>query len=383
MSMRLSKELTWSKEDMAQLLLRNVSKVYDEHVKAVDALDLEVADGEFMVIVGPSGCGKTTILRMIAGLEEVTQGTISIDGTIVNDISPKDRDVAMVFQTHALYPHMNVFQNIAFGLKLRKVSKCEIMSRVNNVAQMLGIKELLKRKPVTLSGGQRQRVALGRAIVGNPKVFLFDEPLSNLDAKFRTRTRIQLKQLHLGLNTTSVYVTHDQIEAMTLGDRICVLKAGVVQQIGTPRELYDKPRNSFVGGFFGIPPMNFFKGEIKILQGKALFVFGQDSISLSSGIRECIADRNVGDIVMGIRPEHLKLNPGNDPHQDSIIAKVTAIEEIGSVKSIYLESRSGENIVVALSCDNVIDSGSTTRIYFDTTKMHFFESNEDGRNIGL
>jgi multiple sugar transport system ATP-binding protein len=369
---------------MARLLLSNVSKVYDGYVKAIDGLNLDVADGEFMVIVGPSGCGKTTTLRMIAGLEDVTKGIISIDGVVINNVPPKDRDVAMVSQNYALYPHMNVFQNIAFGLKLRKVSKSEIKNRVNVVAKMLGIQELTKCRPVTLSGGQRQRVALGRAIVGNPRIFLFDEPLSNLDAALRTRTRIQLKRLHSKLHTTSVYVTHDQTEAMALGDKICVLKAGVIQQIGTSQVLYEKPSNHFVGGFFGTPPMNFFKGKFRMAEGKAYFVFDNNSISLPSEIKECIVGQHVGEmIMMGIRPEHLRLRPGSYPIQDNISARVIAVEQIGLCKNIYLECGSHDNIIIAVSSDEVIDVGSTARIYFDTAKIHLFEFNENGKNIGL
>ncbi len=239
---------------MARVLLENVTKVYGDKVTAVDNLTLEVGDQEFMVIVGPSGCGKTTILRMIAGLEDVTSGTVTIGDIIVNSVPPKDRDIAMVFQNYALYPHMTVFQNMAFALKLRKYPKAEIKKQVEEASLLLGIEDLLDRKPKALSGGQRQRVAVGRAIVRDPKVFLFDEPLSNLDPQVRTTTRTELKGLHARLKTTSIYVTHDQVEAMTLGDRIAVLKNGIIQQIGTPLEIYDKPINKFVAGFFGSPP---------------------------------------------------------------------------------------------------------------------------------
>ena len=236
---------------MARVVLENITKVFEPNITAVKDVDLEIDDKEFMVIVGPSGCGKTTTLRMIAGLEEITKGTIKIGERIVNDISPKNRDIAMVFQNYALYPHMTIYQNMAFGLKLRKYPKAEIKRRVHQAAQMLGVEQLLKRKPRTLSGGQRQRIAVGRAIVRNPKAFLFDEPLSNLDAKLRVSTRAELKALHRRLQTTSIYVTHDQVEAMTLGDRICVMYNGLIQQVDTPMAVYDKPVNKFVAGFLG------------------------------------------------------------------------------------------------------------------------------------
>lgn len=369
---------------MAHLTLSNVSKVYDGQITAVDNLNLDVSDGELMAIVGPSGCGKTTTLRMIAGLEGVSAGTISMSGKVINKVPPKDRNVTMVFQTYALYPHLNVFQNIAFGLKLNKVPRTEIENRVKNVAQMLGIGELLKSKTTTLSGGQRQRVALGRAIVGKPGLFLFDEPLSNLDAALRTRMRIQLKSLHSQLDATSVYVTHDQTEAMTLGDKICVLKAGVVQQTGEPREVYDKPSNKFVGGFFGTPPMNFLNGSVHVMEGIPYFASECGSISLHSEIIECMSDRNAGEmVVMGIRPEHLRLGPDSGPKQNSISARVTAVEQIGLFKSVYVESILHDNIIVATLSDETIDLKSTVRVYFDTRKIHLFEHNERGRNIGL
>src|SRR5580658_5638036 len=260
---------------MAQVLLENLSKVFPEKggpgVVAVKRINLQIEDREFMVLVGPSGCGKSTTLRMIAGLEEITEGTVRIGGQVVNDVLPKDRDIAMVFQNYALYPHMTVYENMAFGLKLRKFSKPEIDARVREAAAMLGLESYLARKPKALSGGQRQRVALGRAIVRKPKVFLFDEPLSNLDAKMRVQMRTEISKLHLRLATTMIYVTHDQVEAMTMGDRICMMKDGRIQQVAQPLEIYNQPANMFVAAFIGSPPMNFFEGAIVAKEGRLFF----------------------------------------------------------------------------------------------------------------
>src|SRR5258706_14395698 len=260
---------------MARVALENVSKLYPGNVKAVDAVDLSIADQEFVVLVGPSGCGKSTTLRMIAGLEEITGGTIRIGERIVNQVPPKDRDIAMVFQNYALYPHMTVYKNMAFGLKLRKMPKAQIDLRVNEAARILDIEHLLDRKPRALSGGQRQRVAVGRAIVREPAAFLFDEPLSNLDAKLRVTTRAELKRLHHRLKTTTIYVTHDQEEAMTLGDRIVAMKDGRIQQSDTPLQMYNHPANRFVAGFIGMPPMNFFDGALKVVDGQMVFEEGR------------------------------------------------------------------------------------------------------------
>src|SRR6187399_939043 len=258
---------------MAKVLIRDLNKMYDE-VHAVKNVNLEIGDREFVVLVGPSGCGKTTTLRMVAGLEDITSGQISIDGSVVNDLAPMDRDIAMVFQNYALYPHMSVYDNMAFGLKMRKFARPEIQKRVQDAAEILGIQELLKRKPRQLSGGQRQRVAVGRAIVRNPQVFLFDEPLSNLDAKLRVAMRTEIKELHQRLKTTTVYVTHDQIEAMTMGDKIVVMKDGRIEQTGSPLELYDHPANLFVAGFIGSPAMNFLPGTLRRADGAARVELG-------------------------------------------------------------------------------------------------------------
>src|SRR5437867_7235335 len=278
---------------MAQVVLDHVTKVFDDQVMAVDDLTLTVGDGEFIILVGPSGCGKTTALRMLAGLEKLTSGRIAIDGRVINDVSPRDRDIAMVFQNYALYPHMTVFRNLAFGLRQRKVPSREIDRRVHEVSEILGLDELLKRRPAQLSGGQRQRVAMGRALVREPKAFLLDEPLSNLDAKLRVQMRAELKRLHQRLGVTTIYVTHDQVEAMTLGDRIAVMNAGRVQQIGRPQEVYRHPANLFVAGFIGSPPMNLLRGSVR--EGR---VQAGDLQFARGGVPD-------GDVVVGVRPEAL------------------------------------------------------------------------------
>jgi len=300
---------------MAKVIIEDLVKVYSERkgpgFRAVNNINLEIEDREFMVLVGPSGCGKSTTLRMIAGLEEITEGTITIDDRVINNVLPKDRDIAMVFQNYALYPHMSVFDNMAFGLKLRKFPKSEIESRVNDAATILGIEMLLERKPKALSGGQRQRVAVGRAIVRKPKVFLFDEPLSNLDAKMRVSTRTEISKLHARLATTMIYVTHDQVEAMTMGDRITVMKDGDIMQVAEPLTLYNEPANVFVAGFIGSPPMNFFHGTLEATENRLTFV---ETNSTRPGVRIELDDElsrrganHVGKkIVFGIRPENVQ-----------------------------------------------------------------------------
>src|SRR5688572_20031540 len=296
---------------MAKVLLRDLNKKYDE-THAVKNVNLEIHDREFVVLVGPSGCGKTTTLRMVAGLEEITSGEISIDGKVVNDLPPMDRDIAMVFQNYALYPHMSVYDNMAFGLKMRKFERAEIEKRVRQAAEILGIQPLLARRPRQLSGGQRQRVALGRAIVRHPRVFLFDEPLSNLDAKLRVQMRVELKRLHHRLETTAIYVTHDQVEAMTLGDRVVVMKDGLVQQVGEPLELYGRPANRFVASFIGSPAMNF--AEVMITNS------GDGLWAEAAGLRirvplrkaETLARHAGAKVVLGVRPEALRMANGAD-----------------------------------------------------------------------
>ena len=287
---------------MASVQLKDVTKIFDKNVTAVNKANINVEDKEFVVLVGPSGCGKSTTLRMIAGLEEITDGEIFIDDRLVNDVPPKDRDIAMVFQNYALYPHMTVYQNMAFGLKLRKYPKKEIESRVSEAAEILEIQDLLQRKPKALSGGQRQRVAVGRAIVRKPKVFLFDEPLSNLDAKLRVQMRTEISKLHSRLETTMIYVTHDQMEAMTMGDKIVVMKDGLIQQIDSPLKLYNEPTNKFVAGFIGSPAMNFMAGKLDNSDG-LVFSEGTVKIKIPDIYRERLSGFIGKDIYMGIRPK--------------------------------------------------------------------------------
>ncbi len=368
---------------MARVLLNNITKIFDGNVIAVNNANLDIADKEFMVIVGPSGCGKTTTLRMIAGLEEIAEGTITIADRVVNDIPPKDRDIAMVFQNYALYPHMTVFQNMAFGLKLRKIPKAQIKETVNNAAQMLGIDELLARKPKALSGGQRQRVALGRAIVRNPAAFLFDEPLSNLDAKLRVTTRAELKALHHRLQTTSIYVTHDQAEAMTLGDRICVMYEGVIQQVAEPMEVYDKPVNRFVAGFLGTPPMNFFDGKIEIKDSKPMFILTDGKpITLvnTNGKLSSFAGR---DMVLGIRPEHLTVEKLSGQNNNGLSATVNVVEPLGDRKDVYLTAANGQKFIANLDPHIAIAMDQQVQMYVDSDKVHIFEPGDTGLNISL
>lgn len=366
---------------MARVVLENVTKVFDGGVVAVDKVDLDVADKEFMVIVGPSGCGKTTTLRMIAGLEEISEGTITIGGRIVNDIPPKDRDIAMVFQNYALYPHMTVYQNMAFGLRLRKVQKAEIKHRVGSVAEMLGIEKLLSRKPKALSGGQRQRVAVGRAIVRDPRAFLFDEPLSNLDAKLRVTTRAELKTLHHRLQTTSIYVTHDQAEAMTLGDRICVLYEGAIQQVAEPMEVYDRPVNRFVAGFLGTPPMNFFDGTVQFTNANAYFAIGENTVLLPPQLKSILTRYKERDMVLGIRPEHLSPEPLPGQSENAISCTVRVVEPLGDRTAVYLQTNAGDEMIANVDPHVGISTDQALSIYMDIERIHIFEPGQTGINI--
>ncbi|WP_433176898.1 ABC transporter ATP-binding protein [Actinoallomurus sp. CA-150999] len=317
---------------MAKITLSHVVKAYTNEVKAVDDLNLEIQDGEFMVLVGPSGCGKSTALRMIAGLEDITGGEISIGDRVVNNLAPKDRDIAMVFQNYALYPHMTVEQNLAFGLQLRGTPKPEIKKRVNEAAKMLGLEQFLKRKPAALSGGQRQRVAMGRAIVREPQAFLMDEPLSNLDAKLRVSMRASLNQLHDRLGVTTVYVTHDQIEAMTLGDRVCVLREGKLQQVDTPQNLFDNPVNLFVAGFIGSPAMNFVTAEL-VRDGGAHVVFAGNKLPVPDSVledRPGLDDYFGKEIILGVRPSDFEDAGHNGSDWPTIQAHADVTEELGS-----------------------------------------------------
>jgi multiple sugar transport system ATP-binding protein len=357
---------------MAQVVLKDLNKKYDE-VHAVKDVNLTIRDKEFMVFVGPSGCGKTTTLRMIAGLEEITGGQISIGDRVVNDLPPKDRDIAMVFQNYALYPHMSVYDNMAFGLKMRKFPKPEIEKRVREAAEILGIQELLKRKPRQLSGGQRQRVAVGRAIVRHPQVFLFDEPLSNLDAKLRVQMRVELKRLHDRLETTAIYVTHDQVEAMTLGSRVVVMKDGWVQQVGEPMEIYSRPQNKFVAGFIGSPAMNFIPTTISDSSG-ALY-------AQANGIRIKVpAVRSAGlgaykgqSVTLGIRPEDLRVTGGSDSADLSFDAVVDVVEPLGS--EILLDvSVANQSVVARVEPTVKARPHDKIRLAFVPERIHFFDA---------
>jgi multiple sugar transport system ATP-binding protein len=350
---------------MSTVALSKVRKVYDNGFVAVEGASFEIAEGELLVFVGPSGCGKSTLLRMIAGLEAVTAGTISIGGRVVNDIPPKQRDIAMVFQSYALYPHMSVFENMAFSLELRKVAAGDIDSRVRKAAAMLGIEELLTKKPRQLSGGQRQRVALGRALVREPAVFLLDEPLSNLDAKLRLQTRAEISTLHRQIGATMIYVTHDQIEAMTLGDRIVVLDEGIIQQIDTPMNLYQRPANQFVAAFIGSPSMNFIPGTITT-NGRAAFRSDDDSllIPLDPSRPEPAGERQV---ILGIRPEDMNIGV-----QQATRLTLELIEPVGN--EIFLYGKAGANPLVARVPPQPLPSpGETVNIEFKTQNFHFFD----------
>ncbi|MBN1868728.1 sn-glycerol-3-phosphate ABC transporter ATP-binding protein UgpC [Candidatus Sumerlaeota bacterium] len=359
---------------MAGVLIDRVTKIYPGNVLAVDDASIEVEDKEFLVLVGPSGCGKSTLLRMIAGLEEISRGTISIGDRVVNDVAPKDRDIAMVFQNYALYPHMTVYKNLAYGLQLRRLARSEIDRRVRWAAQILGIEDLLDRKPKALSGGQRQRVAVGRAIVRQPQVFLFDEPLSNLDAKLRVQMRAEIAKLHARLESTMIYVTHDQVEAMTLGNRIAVIQGGAVQQIDAPLAIYDRPANRFVAGFIGSPPMNFFEGRLASENGSLCFEQEGFRVRLDGKIPSLSA-RSGQDIVLGIRPEHISDARGRpDPGAGrEVRARVDVVEPMGA--EVYVHLVAGGTTFVAR-----FDSHSPARpeeeipVVFDVTRAHFFDA---------
>ena len=362
---------------MAKVILENVCKVYPGGFKAVDNANLEIQDREFVVLVGPSGCGKSTTLRMVAGLEEISSGSIFIDGKKVNDIPPKDRDIAMVFQNYALYPHMTVYKNMAFGLMLRKYPKAEIDQRVRDAAQILGITdEQLQRKPKALSGGQRQRVAVGRAIVRKPKAFLFDEPLSNLDAKMRVQMRAEISKLHSRLNSTMIYVTHDQVEAMTMGDRIVVMKDGLIQQVDEPIALYDNPKNMFVAGFIGSPPMNFFKGRIDQRTGGLWFVEAGQGFAIRIG--DAMAGKLAGHagqaVVFGVRPEDINeaaLISSARPDQ-TVTATVEVVEPMGAEVYIYLNT-GAHSFIARVNAHQRAEVGQKLAMAFDLKKSHFFD----------
>jgi multiple sugar transport system ATP-binding protein len=358
---------------MSGIILKNLKKVYPGDVLAVKDFSLEIKDKEFIVLVGPSGCGKSTVLRMIAGLEEISAGEIYIDGVMVNNILPKDRDIAMVFQNYALYPHMTVYKNLAFALQLRKIPKTEIDEHVRETASILGLEDLLKRKPKALSGGQRQRVALGRAMVRNPKAFLLDEPLSNLDAKLRATTRTEISKLHNKLQTTFIYVTHDQTEAMTMADRIVVMNAGDIMQVGTPQELYNFPDNLFVAGFIGTPQMNFIDAVL-IRQESGYFVkIDQTFFALPEGRfrPEILAHFNNKAVALGVRSEHVSIirDKANVPYLE---AKVEVAEHMGSEIFVYIDFR-GEQIIAKVWGDNNFSMAESININFDMNKIQLFD----------
>jgi multiple sugar transport system ATP-binding protein len=369
---------------MAKVLIERLSKVYPEKggpgVTAVKSISLEIADREFMVLVGPSGCGKSTTLRMIAGLEEISGGTVTIGEQVVNEVLPKDRDIAMVFQNYALYPHMTVYENMAFGLKLRKFPKADIAQRVKEAATMLGLEALLNRKPKALSGGQRQRVALGRAIVRKPKVFLFDEPLSNLDAKMRVSTRTEISKLHARLGATMIYVTHDQVEAMTMGDRICVMKDGHIMQVAAPLELYNHPDNLFVAGFIGSPPMNFFRGTVRRDGGHLTFVETNAAAApLTLALDEDLAKRAAGHVdqpvVFGVRPEaiHDLLTVTAPAAGRTAEVKVEVSEPMGSETLLYLDT-GATSFVARVSPTDRFEAGQKVKVVFDLSHAHLFDA---------
>jgi multiple sugar transport system ATP-binding protein len=368
---------------MARVQFENIYKRFNK-TEVVHDISIDIKDKEFMVLVGPSGCGKSTCLRMVAGLEEPSDGEIYIGDRLVNGVDPKDRDIAMVFQNYALYPHMTVFDNMAFGLKLRHFPKVEIKKRVEEAAGLLGLEQLLKRKPKELSGGQRQRVALGRAIVREAQVFLMDEPLSNLDAKLRVETRANIIKLHQRIQTTVIYVTHDQVEAMTMGDRIAVLNAGVIQQLGTPQELYDHPANLFVAGFIGTPSMNFFP------EARVVTVDGVTTVALE-GVGQVVVPplyveraRAASDksLTFGVRPSHLEdasLVGANGNSHSSIDATVDVVENLGNELQVYLTA-SGKSLVASLDPRSRVSTGNKVRLYVDSDNIHLFDT-ESGEAV--
>ena len=359
---------------MAQVSLRNVCKVFGGNVLVVDKLNLAIENREFMVLVGPSGCGKSTTLRMIAGLEEITSGDIYIGNQLVNDVPAKDRNIAMVFQNYALYPHMTVFENMSFGLRLRRIPKKEIMERVTEAAEILGIKRLLNRRPKELSGGERQRVAVGRAIVRKPLVFLFDEPLSNLDAKMRVQMRTEIHRLHLKLQTTIIYVTHDQVEAMTMGNRIAVMKDGLIQQVADPITVYDHPKNKFVAGFIGSPPMNFMRGTLIKKEGRMYFDEGKITVKIVDEMRRNLEPYLGKEVFFGIRSEDIydKLFVTQAPPENIINARCEVYEPMGS--EVYLYLNTGKHSFIArVGAHDQTEVNQNMDLVLDMSKVHFFD----------
>ena len=372
---------------MATVKLTNVKKIYGKDTVAVQDFNLDIADKEFIVFVGPSGCGKSTTLRMIAGLEDISEGTVEIDGVVVNDMQPRDRDIAMVFQNYALYPHLSVFENMAFSLRLKKVPQDEVYERVVNAAEILGITDYLTRKPRALSGGQRQRVAIGRAMVRDNKVFLMDEPLSNLDAKLRNQMRAEIILLRQKIDTTFIYVTHDQTEAMTLGDRIVIMKDGFIQQVGTPTEVFDMPVNLFVAEFIGTPKMNTFKTKL-VREGDKYYVTPYGArIEVTGKKAQMLLEKNIDsrEIVLGVRPEHVTLTNAADPA--GIPCTIRVNEMMGSELHIHVVENNGDQLIVRIPTIILEDDqrkamvyGSKQHITFEGKVMHFFDA-ESGMNL--
>ncbi len=384
---------------MGAIQINSVGKIYPNGTRALEDINIEINDGEFVVLVGPSGCGKTTLLRMVAGLEDITEGDISIGGKVVNEVAPKDRDIAMVFQNYALYPHMSVYDNMAFSLKLRKLSKNEVDEKVKEAAKILEIDELLERKPKALSGGQRQRVAMGRAIVRNPQAFLMDEPLSNLDAKLRVQMRAELGQLHTQLETTTLYVTHDQVEAMTMGDRVAVIRKGELQQIDSPREIYLYPKNIFVAGFIGSPSMNFVYVNVKVSSKNVTLSFGEDSIKCNLDKNKKLKEFDGQEIVLGIRPEAFEdsIYANTKEFSEKLDIEVSLIEQLGSDSYIHfykdikpvqtdaieeILADEGEDITVLgdqtkfiarVNPNSAVKEGDKITLAIDPSKLHYFD----------
>jgi len=391
---------------MGAIKISSVGKIYPNGTRALEDVNIEINDGEFVVLVGPSGCGKTTLLRMVAGLEDITEGEIFIGEKIVNEVAPKDRDIAMVFQNYALYPHMSVYDNMAFSLKLRKLPKEEIDKKVKDAARTLEISELLERKPKALSGGQRQRVAMGRAIVRSPEAFLMDEPLSNLDAKLRVQMRAELGQLHTQLETTTLYVTHDQVEAMTMGDRVAVIRKGELQQIDTPREIYLYPKNIFVAGFIGSPSMNFVYADVKVSGDKTMLTFAGEEITCVGESLDKLKKVDGKQIVLGIRPEAFEDSTyaKDSEYTESISITVTLLEQLGSdsyihfykdLKPVQTEAieeilaDEGEDIsvlgdqtkfIARINPNSTVKEGEEIKLSIDPSKLHFFDP-ESGKAL--
>lgn len=364
---------------MANVQLKNIKKVYDKNIVAVQEFSLDIADKEFIVLVGPSGCGKSTTLRMVAGLEEITEGDLYIDGIRMNDVAPKNRDIAMVFQNYALYPHMTVFENMAFALRLRKMPRDEIRSKVEEAAEILGITDLLRRKPKALSGGQKQRVAIGRAIVRAPQVFLMDEPLSNLDAKLRNQMRAEIIKLRKRIDTTFIYVTHDQTEAMTLGDRVVIMKDGFIQQIGSPQEVFDQPHNKFVAGFIGTPNMNFFQAHLLVRDGIYAVRLGNMEVELpdEKQIQLRSKQQTPAEIELGVRPEHIQIV--NEQAGNALKARLDVSELMGSEVSLHVNVL-GQDAVIRVQTTELVTRhafapGQENSVYFTfpSSRVHLFD----------